>query len=174
MHENLKMNALLFLFMASSANAISLYTHASAGCSGTPTSVTNYTLNTCYDISQGGQQGSNKVVVCNATVAQINIYMGSNACAGAPAMQNVEVPNTCVSDGSGGFMKIICDPLPVSSTVPMATTVASTTVQVSTSPGTTQIVTPNSTSATMKSSATNLGSCGLLTFILAFCMMAFG
>lgn len=170
---NLKMNALLFLFMASSANAISLYTYASAGCSGSPTSVTNYTLNTCYDISQGGQQGSNKVVVCNATVAQINIYMGSNVCAGAPAMQNVEVPNTCVSDGSGGFMKIICDPLPVSSTVPIATTVASTTVQVTTAvpgtttPGTTQPQNRNATTPMSVASSSHTVNIGLITFILA-------
>jgi len=165
------MNALLFLFMASSANAISLYTYASAGCSGSPTSVTNYTLNTCYDISQGGQQGSNKVVVCNATVAQINIYMGSNACAGAPAMQNTEVPNTCASDGSGGFMKIICDPQPVSSTVPMATTVASTTIQTTTAatqPGTTQTKTQTTTNTKSVASSSHTVIVGLMTYVIAF------
>lgn len=173
------MNALLFLFMASSANAVSLFTYASAGCGGAPTSITNYTLNTCYDISQGGQQGSNKVVVCNATVAQINIYMGSNACAGAPAMQNVEVPNTCVSDGSGGFMKIICDPVPVSSTIPMATTVASTTVQVTTAspgtttpgtttPGTTQTQTQNTTNTKSVASSSHMEHVGLMTFVISF------
>jgi len=168
------MNALLFLFMASSANAVSLYTYASAGCGGAPTSITNYTLNTCYDISQGGQQGSNKVVVCNATLAQINIYMGSNACAGSPAMQNTEVPNTCASDGSGGFMKIICDPVPVSSTVPMATTVASTTIQMTTAvpgtttPGSTQ--TQNTTTPKSVASSSNMKHASLLTFIMAFAL----
>lgn len=177
----------LFIFMTlsySSVNAVTLYTYASAGCGGSPTSTTNYTLNTCYDISQGGQQGSNKVVACNATTAQINIYMGSNACAGTPAMVNTAVPDTCISDGSGGFMKIICDPITPTSSAPMATTTPITTIQVTTtnanpgttspgttSPGTTPGTTQNGTiknGTEVKSITSSIGNSVLFVIFFIF------
>jgi hypothetical protein len=179
----MKTQAIFFLITltCSSVNAVTLYTYASAGCGGSPTSTTNYTLNTCYDISQGGQQGSNKVVACNATTAQIDIYIGSNACAGTPGMINTAVPNACINDGSGGYMKIICDPLTPTSSAPMATTAQVTTIQVTTTnanpgttkPGTTAGTTQTPNATTMISLAHNIrSSVVIISFITVLVTIA--
>lgn len=104
-------SVLPFLFTVSLlygvANSITVDFYSNAGCT-TKVSTSTYTLNTCKDDSQGGFTMSFKPTVCNATHASLNIYTNTATCSGSPSSIITDLVNSCVSDQSGGYVKIAC------------------------------------------------------------------
>ena len=96
---------LAFAFIGAS-EAITATIYNNGNCNGTPVDTLILTLNTCKDMSQGGQSMSSKAVVCNSTYATLNNY-GTSTCTGSATPINA-VPNVCTSDGSGSWVKVDC------------------------------------------------------------------
>ncbi len=96
---------LAFAFIGAS-EAITATIYGNGNWNGTPVDTLILTLNTCKDMSQGGQSMSSKAVVCNSTNAILNNY-ATSTCAGSAIPINA-VPNVCTSDGSGSWVKVDC------------------------------------------------------------------